>query len=542
LKPFDRSGEFQDPNAKADLSRMTVSNAGITIFAQSCMFAIQLLGTMVLARMLAPADFGLVTMVTTFTLLLASFGLAGFTEAILQTEKINHSLASTLFWINVGGGLILAVAFGAAGPLLARFYSDPRIAHVAIGFALAIFFSVAPIIHLSLAKRGMRFAAVSVNDIVGRFAYLLTAIGCAYLGWGYWALVAGAVVQPLVISVGAAILCPWLPGLPRRGVGACKMVRYAANVYGRFSLNYGTGNTDNLLVGWRFGAPALGFYKKAFDLFVLPSCQLMAPILAVVVGTLSRKNKDREDFKRYFLKGLCIVTFVGMAASADLTLIGRDLVRLLLGPKWGEAGRIFTYFAPGIGLMLVYQTSGWLHLSLGTTGRWIRWTVIELTVTFTLFLLGLHWGPAGVAGAWTTSFIVLTVPAFWYAGAPIELPVLSVIKAVWRYLISALIAGFACAGMVASMPWLPLIAASGLTGVVVRMVTNSVLFTALYLGAVVVLFGGLEPVRQFIRLLPDLLPGVSAWRRSRSVAEPAYIVESPVVGPAAQEVTLENKY
>ena len=128
------------------------------------------------------------------------------------------------------------------------------------------------------------------------------------------------------------------------------MIRYAINVYGRFALNYCTGNTDNLLVGWRFGAPALGFYKKAFDLFVLPSCQLLSPVLAVVVNTLSRKNKDRDDYKRYFLKGLCIVAFVAMAAGADLTLVGRDLVRVLLGPGRGEAGRIFTYFAPGIGL------------------------------------------------------------------------------------------------------------------------------------------------------------------------------------------------
>jgi O-antigen/teichoic acid export membrane protein len=540
LQPFDATGKFQDPTENAELSKSTVRNAGITVFAQGSVFAINLISMLILARILGPADFGLVTMVTTFSLLFASFGLAGLTEAVLQTEEINSSLASNLFWTNISGGLILSVAFGAAGSLLARFYSDPRITKVAIGFSLAIFFSIAPVLHLSLLKRAMQFAPISANDIIGRVAAVLTAICCALLGWGYWALVAGAVVQPIVVSIGAWILCPWLPALPRQVPGTGKIIRYAIHVYGRYSLNYCTGNIDNLLVGWRFGAAALGFYKKAFDLFVLPSSQLLSPILAVVVTTLSRKNKNTDDYKRYFLKGLCIVTFVGMAASADLTLIGRDAVRLLLGSKWGEAGRIFTYFAPGIGMMLVYQTTGWIHLSLGTTGRFLRWTVVELSVTGLLFLLALRWGPVGIAGAWTTSFCILTIPAIWYAGKPIDLPVGSVLNAIWRYVVAALIAGLSCAAVVARMPWLPLVAAFGLAGTITRIATNSVLFTLLYLGIIIVLFGGIEPLRQFARLIPDLVPGLSSRRKSRSVEGSNQILHSHVVESAAQKATYKN--
>lgn len=542
MQPFDHSGQFQGLDENAEMSRLTVRNAGITIFAQGCVFLIQLFGAIVLARLLTPADFGLVTMVTTFSLLLASFGLTGFTDAILQTQSLNHPLASNLFWINLSGGVVLAAAFGAAGSLLARFYGNPHITNVAIGFSLAILFSILPVIHLSLLKRAMRFAAASRNDIAGRVAYMLTAICCAWLGLGYWALVAGAVIQPLAICVGAWVLCPWRPSLPRRVENTGSMVRYAMNIYGRFSLNYGTGNADNLLVGWRFGAPALGFYKKAFDLFVLPSCQLLSPILAVLVTALSRKNKDLEDFKRYFLKALSLVAFVAMAASADLTLIGRDLVRLLLGSAWGESGRIFTYFAPGIGLMLVYQTTAWIHLSIGTTSRWLRWTVIELAVTGVLFLFALRWGPAGIAGAWTTSFIVLMLPGFWYAGKPIGLPLASVTKAVWRYALAALIAGLTCAQIVGRMEWPPLASPFGLPGAITRIVTNSVLFTLLYLGSVTALFRGFEPLRQIVRLLPDLLPGVSSWQQSQRSRRGAQDMTDPTVEPAAQEVTFGSKY
>lgn len=510
MRPFNHAGEFSPLSDNTQLAQLTIRNAGVTVFAQATVFAIQLIGTLILVRILTPSDFGLVTMVTTFSLLLASFGLAGFTEAVIQTEKIDHALASNLFWLNCVGGLTLSIAFGAAGSLLARFYGDPRITHVSIGFSVVIFFSVLPVLHLSLLKRAMRFGVVSLNDIAGRVAYVATAICAACMGCGYWALVAGAVVQQFVVCIGAVISCTWLPSLPRRLAGTGKMVRYAAGVYGRYSLNYYNGNTDNLLVGWRFGAHALGVYKKAYDLFILPCCQLLSPILAVVVTTLSRKKNDLDEYKHYLSKGLCLVAFVGMGVGASLTLIGNDVVRLVLGPKWIESGRIFSFFAPGIGFMLIYQATSWIHLSLGTMRRWLRWTAAELIITALLFLLGLHWGPAGIAGAWTVSFCILIVPAFWYAGKPIELPVSSLIGAMWKYLAAAAIAGVMWAAIQTFAIWSPLATAPGSTGALMRIITTSTSFALLYFGAIVILFGNLEPLSDVVRLLPHLLPGALA--------------------------------
>lgn len=541
MQPFDHTGQFRGIHDSAESSQRTVRNAGITVFAQSCVFLIQLLGAIVLARLLTPGDFGIVTMVTTFSLLLASFGLTGFTDAIIQTPSIDHALASNLFWINLGGGFCVASAFAAIGQLLARFYGDPRITKVAIGFSVAIFFSVLPVVHLSLVKRALRFTAASGNDIFGRIAYVLTAICFACLHWGYWSLVAGAIVQPVAMCVGAWLLCQWRPGAPCRVANTGKMVRYAMNVYGRFSLNYGTGNMDNLLVGWRFGASALGFYKRAFDLFVIPSCQLLSPVLAVVVTAMSRKNNDKQEFKRYFLKAVCLVAFVAMAASADLTLIGRDLVRLLLGTAWGESGRIFLYFAPGIGLMLVYQTTAWIHLSLGTTSRWLRWTVLEFAVTGLLFLAGLRWGPSGIAGAWTTSFAVLMMPGFWYAGRPIGLTFGQVLEAIWRYAGAALIAGFACYQVVGRVTWSPITNPYGLLGAIARIVANTTIFSLFYLVAISALFLSFEPLRQFSRLVPDLLPGASRLRRARPVAESKQDISAPTTEEALPEATFESK-
>jgi O-antigen/teichoic acid export membrane protein len=124
LKPFDASGAFRVAIEGNEVRQLGVQSAGVTVFTQALAFGVQLAATVILARLLSPNDFGLVTMVTTASLLLTSFGLSGFTEAIVQREKINDSIISNLFWIVVGGGFLLTVGFAAAGSLLARFYGN----------------------------------------------------------------------------------------------------------------------------------------------------------------------------------------------------------------------------------------------------------------------------------------------------------------------------------------------------------------------------------------------------------------------------------
>ena len=504
MKPFDANGAFHPAVDRGGLRHLAARGAGAMVFSQGLGFAIQMIAIVILARLLTPADFGLVTMVATFSLLLMNFGLNGFTEAVLQREEIDHALASNLFWINAGVGLLLTIGFAAAGPLLARFYGDPRVARVSVAMSVTIFFTSVSVQHLALLKRAMRFSVVATNDILARAVSVAVSVLLGWAAWGYWALVAGAIALPLATSVGAWALCRWVPGRPRRGAGTVPMVRFAMNTYGRFVMNYFTRNVDNLLVGWRFGAQPLGFYKKAYDLFVLPANQLSAPLTSVVVSTLSRLPRDSAQRERYILNALSALAFVGMGLGAGLTLVGKDLILVLLGPGWEESGRIFTFLGPGIGIMLLYGTHSWIHLSIGRADRWLRWAVVEFAVTGLLFLTGLRWGLTGIAVAWVASFWILTLPALWYAGRPARLGIAPVTGAVWKYVVASALAGCASAGIIQGSP--SLVVASGWMEPISRIVTSSILFGALYLCAVILLHRGCAPLAQVTRLLRDMVP------------------------------------
>jgi O-antigen/teichoic acid export membrane protein len=514
--PFDSAGAFHPRAGGHELRRLAIRGAAASVTASGLSLAAQLVSTVILARLLTPSDFGVVTMATTFSLLVASFGLNGFSEAVIQFEEIDHYTASNLFWLNSGAGLVLAIAFAAAGSLLARFYGNPLVAKVAVGLSAGIFIAAVSVIHLALLKRAMRFTATSTNDVVGRVANTVVAVLLALRGWGYWALVVGIVAQQLSVTVGAFWLCKWMPSLPRRTGKTGAMVRFATKVYGQFSLGYATLNIDNLLVGWRFNAIALGFYKKAFDLFALSASQLTAPLNNVALAALSRLNHDHVRFRRYLSNSLGMVAFAGMAMSADLTLVGKDVVRLVLGPKWSEAGRIFELFGPGIGAMLLCSTVGWIHLSIGNPGRWMRWALFQLVATASLFLLALRWGPDGVAAAWSISFWVLLVPGFWYAGRPIGFGVSDLIAPIWRYAAAALAAGLTTAAIIRGTSLWAYPSSMGAALAITIIV--SLLFVGLYLGAVILLHWGLAPMRQLASLLGELTP-------ARKVGTPAEEVE-----------------
>jgi hypothetical protein len=171
------------------------------------------------------------------------------------------------------------------------------------------------------------------------------------------------------------------------------------------------------------------------------------------------------------------------------------------------------FFGPGIGVMLIYITHGWIHLSLGRADRWFRWGIAELIATALLFGLGLRWGPVGIAGAWVVSFWVLTIPALYYAGEPAHLRVAELVGAVWKYALASALAGCASAAVIWRVPVFAV--GSDPIQTAGRIAEISALFGALYLGAVILLHGGTVPLHQIAGLTRDAVA-----RRHRSTNAP----------------------
>jgi O-antigen/teichoic acid export membrane protein len=488
----------------AQLRTKAVRGGSMMVTARLANNLIQISSTMILARLLTPDDFGIVAMVSAFSLLLYNVGFNGFTEAIIQAEKIDHNKISNLFWIGLAVSSGLAVIFAICSPLLATFFNEPRLIGIALAFSGGFIFSALATEHLALIMRKMEFSKIVVNDIVSVVISTAMAIAMAIGGYGYWAIVARQLVLPITATALAWVQCPWRPGRPVRKAGTRPMIRFAISTFGNFATNYFGRNLDKILLGWKWGSKELGNYDRAYRLYSLPADQMISPLSSVALATLSRLKMDKDMYRRYFFKSLSLIAFVGMFVSVLLTLTGQDIIIMLLGKQWLKAGEIFSAFGPSIGMTLIYGTHGWLHLSLGTPGRWFKWGIMALVISATMFGIALPYKGLGIAIAYGLSFFVLTGPAMQYAGKPMGIKAKDIWRVIWKHLTAAAISMIVIWSITRRMTifgvWYREI------GPFLRSAITSVASTLLYTLAVIVLHKGPAPIRDLISVMKEMLP------------------------------------
>jgi O-antigen/teichoic acid export membrane protein len=425
----------------SQLKTLAVRGAGINIFAQFLGIACQTVGVILLARLLKPKDFGLVTMVTAFSLWFSNFGVNGFTEFIIQKQVLNREDINSIFWLYLILAVFLAIIFTLFGFLLVIFYAEPALIGITVAMSTGIILNALFTCHFALLKRDMKFTSIAIAELTAVILSVVFAIAVAEGGMGYWAIVTRQITIPVVTVIAAWILCPWRPNRPQYLSRAIPGLKYAVRVYGNFSLGFLTKNIDKVLIGKYQGPDLLGNYDRAYHLSSMPGVQLLSPLNSIALATLSYLRHDKINYSAFYISATSIIAYLGALVALVMTLSAQDLVPLLLGSHWTEAGRVVMAFGPGIAAELVYGTCSWLHLSLGTPDRWLRWNLFATTLTIGIFVLTVPFGLVAMATAYSVRTFILVVPALWYAGRPIQLSLGVLLRSIMAYFVSAFVVG-----------------------------------------------------------------------------------------------------
>lgn len=438
---------FRTEHLKADLTGRSVRGGAVTLGSHAVVFVLHTGSTMILARLLSPADFGLVAMVSVFAGIIGLFRNMGLSTATIQQAEITQDQVSTLFWINGALGMALMLCGAAMSPLVAWIYGDPRL--VWIMLVVSVTFGVGGLAaqHKALLRRQMRYYALGLIEVVTLAAAITAALLVAWAGGGYWALVMMPVVGSLVDAGMAWLLSGWRPGPFRRSAGVSSMVKFGGNLTIFNVTNYFTRNADNALIGWSCGAGPLGLYSRAYSLLMLPMNQINAPLAGVVLPGLSRLQSDPARYSRYYCRIVNLVHYATMPMLALLAALTHELIEVVLGRQWTGAGPIFTVLAvSAIGQPLSWSTS-WVLLSRGRADRQRNWGLISDPLFVVSFIIGLPWGPIGVATAYAVCVNLLVLPCVLYAlhDSPVRLR--DLLAAIWcPFLFSGAVFGGALLG------------------------------------------------------------------------------------------------
>lgn len=435
------SRHFNTSHLRSDLKGRAVRGGAVTLTAQAAKFILQLVSTIILARLLTPADFGLVAMVTALTGFVAMFKDAGLSMATVQRDHITHAQVSTLFWVNVALSVALMILIAAIAPAVAWFYGEPDLFYVTLAIAATFMFGGLAVQHLALLKRQMRFTALAVNDVAAATAGVTTGIILALLGAGYWALVA----MPAATAVSSMILSwsltGWFPSPPRRGTGVRPMLAFGGFLSGASFLGYIRRNLDNVLIGAAFGAVALGYYQKAYQILMLPIQQANAPITQVVIPALSRLQYKPDQYRQFYRNALFLLTCVGMPIAGFAFVAAEDIVLLLLGKQWAPSVPLFMALAPAAFAGSVNGVSGWIFLSMGHANRHFRAQVFATVVVVFGLIVGIPWGPLGIALGFSISYCaVIPVVLHWsHVGTSVRMR--DVLASVWPPALATVVGG-----------------------------------------------------------------------------------------------------
>lgn len=408
---------FQTDHLKLDLGGRAARGGVVTVVSQGLKFVISLAGTVILAHLLTPQDYGLIGMVAVITGFVSVYKDLGLASATIQRQTITSGQISTLFWINVALSVAVTLVCIFIAPLVSWFYGEQRLTWITIVSACGFIISGLSVQHEALLRRQMRFLVLAVISILAMLIGYAVGIFLAWKGYHYRALVFSQLALITTSTLAIWLACRWRPGLPKRYSGVSSMIRFGGNFTGFSTINYFARNVDNLLIGRVWGPFQLGLYGRAYQLMMLPIDQINEPVTSVAVPTLSRLTDSPAGYRRAYLRILEKIALLTMPGVVLMIVTSDWIVSIVLGPQWREVSSILVVLGIAGFIQSISNTTGWLFITQGRTKDMFKFSMIAGPITVLSIIVGLRWGAIGVATSYVFAKLCVTDPIlYWCAG------------------------------------------------------------------------------------------------------------------------------
>lgn len=350
--------------------------------------------TIMLARILVPADFGLVALASTMLAILSAITNISMASALIHHRDPTPEHYHTAWTLSVVRGVALALIFCALAWPASLFYRDARLDEVMYALSSVVLLTGLANPRLIMMQKQLVFWQVFVLDIANNLVMALVSIVIALIYDSYWALVLGAIAGQLASTILSFSLFPFRPRVGWKHVrelwsfSMWLTLGQAINV-----LNY---RVDHLLVGWFLGRAQLGYYSVGRNLAVLPSREAILPLTRTLFPAFAAVADDLPRLRRAYQRAQSLVTAIALPAGIGCALIADPLVRLAMGQKWAPAIAVIQVIAS----VYAFQTLGSLVMPLAmATGRnklLFNRSLQVLILRLPLVIVGMSlWGLAG---------------------------------------------------------------------------------------------------------------------------------------------------
>jgi O-antigen/teichoic acid export membrane protein len=456
------------------LRTKSASNVRWVSVSQLGRLIVQLISIALLSRLLAPSDYGLLAMaliVTAFANVMKDMGTA---NAIIQKQELIPKLLDTVFWFNIGLGVLLCIVIMGAAPLFAAAFREPRLRDVLLTLAIVFPVSASSLTHQTLMERASRFKSIAWVEISSSLLGFGLAMMTALWRWGVYSLVIQTVATAAASTIMFWLLSGWRPRICWDWAEFRGIWGFSGNLAAFNVINYLANNADSVLIGHFLGAAELGWYNMTFRIALVPLQNLTYVVNRALFPIYSRQN--RTDLGTYYLKTLSLLALLASPVILGITSVRFPIIDVVLGEKWRPVADVLAWMGPTALLQSFLSTTGVILISTGRTDILKNCGMFSSALFIASFFAGLPFGIVGIAAAYFFATIPVFIMFFYFTLEQLNLRLSDLVKSIWRPMLLALAMS---AAVISTDHWLVIGGAGSLVRLAVLVPGGAALYLAL---------------------------------------------------------------
>lgn len=390
-EPIPAAGE-RDHGGDGTLSQRAARGVVWTFLSFGGDRVITLLTTLVLARLLLPDDFGVVSLAGLVISFLALFQDLGLSATLVSRPDLDSRAIGTLFTMSVVMSGVIAALIAAAGAPMAAFFDEPRLREVLPVLAVTVLITAVGGFYDAYLQRELRFRTRFYGHVIPVAGYAVVAIALAALGAGVWSLVIGQLVKVVIFAVLLVLLAPTRvrPGFDFR------IARGLFSVSRGFLLQSGVAfvhmNAATMVIGRMLGSTQVGHYTMAYRMAELPTIGIAEPVSSVTFPAFARMRLDGEDVGAPYLSAMSVVALVTAPLGVMLSAAAEPFTAVVLGDRWTPVIPLLWLLGVWAAIRPVQSISGWFLNSMGQPGVLGVVSLCIVALLLPALALGAHLG------------------------------------------------------------------------------------------------------------------------------------------------------
>lgn len=372
---------------------MSIKKAALyTAAAKYSSVAMNLVFTMILARLLTPEQYGTVAVITVFISFFQLFADMGLGTGVIQNKSLTRGEINDIFSFSLYQGLILMLLFIGFSYPVSIFYEDPIYIKLGSLLSLSVLFNSLNMIPNAVMLKEKQFKSIAVRTIVVTFVVSCFTVVLAFLGWGVYAIVFSSVFNALGIFLWNQINVKLSFHIKPHLNSVKKIWSYSVFQFLSMIINYFCRNLDNILCGKYLSKADLGQYNKSYALMMMPINLIPSVINPVLHPILSDYQNDKEVIYEKYIKLLELLSLISFFISGFFFWAGREIILLMYGSQWVAAILPFQLLGLSLWGQLLTNTTGTIYQSIGNTKLMFKNALATTVIIICAIVVGIYMG------------------------------------------------------------------------------------------------------------------------------------------------------